>query len=252
MDKLKFIGQKKLISELLGNTLYIKAIYLVMIIFSHCVLIEDYITPFNKVVLLYGVLVIVYDLFTSRNTLRNRYFLLLVAFCFFIFLSIVINFQEGLVANIKGFSYLVLEFFVIAMIFPQKSKESVVKEFKILATIAIVCLSVLGIGAFYAFLMGLQIPLGDDGRFFIGVSPDSRLFGISGNPNMLGLQMMFLLMLVMTSFVISESKRKWYWLFPGILGVVCLMLSGFPRGIVGIFFRGRILYLLYFITKTFV
>lgn len=226
MSEFKCSAWKNIISHLLGDPIYIKALYLVMLIFSHFIIIQEYITPFNKLLLLYGILVISYDLLTNRNILRNRYFLLLAAVCFFIGLSIVINFQEGFFQNVKGYSYLIVEFFVIAAVFPGKSKEAVFREFKILAMVSVASLSVLGVAALYTFAMGIQIPLEETGRLFIGISPDSRLFGVSGNPNMLGLQMMFLLMLVLALFVLSDSKKRWWLVFPGLLGVICLMLSG--------------------------
>lgn len=240
MDKSIPWRDNRIVKEVLGNSFYIKALFLFMMIVQSCIYVSDILGPFVKLLLVYGFAVILYDFITVRNILRNRYKWFLIVFCFFLGLSVVVNYQNGIVSNTKLFLYTLLEFFVIAMVPLGKTTDEVKKEYKLLAIGAIGLLFVISLISLYTFVMQIQMPLPGSERSFIGISPDHRLFGISGNPNKLGIQMIVLMFLSCSCFVLSSSKKRWWLILPMLTGMTCLMLSG-SRGaqvafIVGFFF----------------
>lgn len=217
----------KLLDKIFGNFFYVKVFYLCILILQFQVFTRDLVGPFVKLALVYGFLVIVYDLFTKRNIFKNKFFPLIVLFFIFLFLSIIVNADKKPIDDFKIFTYAALEFFVIAMLPSDKSEEEVKKEYRILSLIVIVSLALIAIASIITFALYIRQPFKNDtGLYYVGVAPDFRLHGISGNPNTLAMQMMFLFAVASIYLTVFKPKQKVWIAIVLFLALVCLMLSG--------------------------
>lgn len=144
--------------------------------------------------LLYGGLILIYDLFKSQKGLNNKYLILLGLFLLFLGISTLVNYNHGLIKNIKTLITMTVELFVISRIDIKKPADVVKKEMKTINRILI-------LGITLAMLFSLALFLGKirgsyslahweklDEKiiYFYGVSHGNRLIGIFTNPNSLG------------------------------------------------------------------
>ena len=224
---------QRFFDEILGTTLYFQALFLSLLIISSINLSEklimnNMIGPYMKFILVYGFFVILYDFLTVRNILHNRYRWLFFLFAFFMGLSIVANYDKGLVANVKDYVYLLIGLFCVSMVPLNRSKENIRKEFCILSFIVIVCYFLLALFALYTFIWQIQIPYTNSFGItaYVGIGYGGRLWGATGNANSLGMQMMFVIFLSLCLLLFMKGKKR-FWLIPVVVvATLCLMLSG--------------------------
>lgn len=226
---------KVILDKVLGDTLYVKLFYLIVMITQMQIITKDLAGPFVKLSLIYGFLVFVYDFFTRKRIIKNKYFTLIAIFFALIFVSIAVNYNKGFVENFKMFAYAAFEFFVIAMVPCDKSEEDIKKEYKIISVVAIIALTVIGFASFVTFAFYIQTTYTNHigGLCYVGVAPDNRLYGITGNANALGMLMVMLFALAISYIAIFKPKRKIPLYAVMLLAVLCMMLSGSRASSVG-------------------
>lgn len=226
---------RAILDKALGDTLYVKLFYLLIMVTQMQIITKDFMGPFVKLSLVYGFLVFVYDFFTRRRIIKNRYFPFIAVFFVLLFLSIVFHYDKGFMESFKVFVYTVFEFFVIAMVPYDKSEEEVKREYKIISLTAIAALTVIGLISFITFVFYIQTTYTNFAGVlcFVGVAPDNRLYGISGNANSLALQMTMLFALAISHIALFKPKRK-IWLYAVmLLAVLCMLLSGSRASLLG-------------------
>ena len=81
---------KVIIDKVLGDTLYVKLFYLLIMITQMQIITKDIAGPFVKLSLVYGFLVFVYDFFTRKRIIRNKFFPLIAIFFGLMFISIAV------------------------------------------------------------------------------------------------------------------------------------------------------------------
>lgn len=226
---------KVIIDKVLGDTLYVKLFYLLIMITQMQIITKDIAGPFVKLSLVYGFLVFVYDFFTRKRIIRNKFFPLIAIFFGLMFISIAVNYNKGFVENFKLFAYAAFEFFVIAMVPSDKSEEDIKREYKIISIVAIIAIAVIGLASFVTFAFYIQTTYTNHigGLCYVGVAPDNRLYGITGNANSLGMQMLTLFALAISYIAIFKPKRKIPLYAVMLLSILCMLLSGSRASAIG-------------------
>ena len=217
------------IHGVLTNTLAIKVIYLISCVLQVLPYVNYYTGRFNKIVLAYGFLMIVYDLISNRSIFRNRYIIWILAFLGFAILSVIVNHDQQFFGNIKILMYTVIELLVIACLSAQKPREETLREFRIINKLAIWLLSIVCVLSFLTFILDLRILYNVGGTgFFLGISDENRLYGITGNPNALGAVSVLTIILCIVQLYVFQKHtrfRKFGYIFAAVVAFFCSLLS---------------------------
>lgn len=151
-------------------------------------------TPLFIFLIIYGALIILYDLFGKRQSMDNRYFILVFLLLLLMGISVLVNFPDKMVDNVKIYITTAISFLLISRAELEKNKDQLRHEMGIINTIIIVGVSIATFISLYLFFKGingiydLDFWRIDNERalYQYGLSSENRLVGIFTNPNPLG------------------------------------------------------------------
>lgn len=217
------------------NKLYSKvtSIELYKILFMVCSLL--YILPKGDVVasillkgmLVWGFLLLVIRFYQKRIIIDNKFF---IFFIIFTLLSIIFNFQDGFIRNIKDFLYLILEVVLLTQVDKGDSKNILIFN-RIL-------LGFMTFGYTVSLLIFFfRIPQVPGFEKFIMSYTEGRLWGWCGNPNTLATMSLFGLFAAFFNIYLRKENlsvlNKLGYGFIIIEALACLTLSQSRSGFVG-------------------
>lgn len=224
----------KIVKSLFQNTIYFKICYLMLSLFSIVPIIAQYSSKYFKLLLVYGMLIILYDLFTTRSIFKNKYSFLFLILIASMGLSTIINFDKGLISNGVLVCYSVIQFFILMQINPQKDYNSTRKEIFIFNNIAIFYISLVSLISAFCFFIGLN---GEyiaysgtkyESVMYYGVAFGNRLTGITSNPNLLGIAAIIAIVCIFINWFLY-SLNKWFkicYIFCFLVNFMCFIMSG--------------------------
>lgn len=227
---------KKFVDRLLGNTLYFKVLWAILVLLKMNPIISRMTSPLFIFLIIYGSLIIFYDIFGDVKTLQNKYSIFLLMFLVFIGISTIINYKNGLIDNIKYFISIAIQFIVIGRIDLNRSRDDIAKEMGLINKIIITGVTLASLISLWLILFGLNgsYEVASDSSstgkllYYYGVAYGGRLVGIYSNPNRLGA---FVTISIICSIInLGLFKNRLYmkviYLFSIIINFICLILSG--------------------------
>ena len=225
----------KYIKSFFEDTVYFKFLYVIFALLSVVPAIGQYTNRLIKVLLVYGFLIIVYDIITKRKIFKNKYIWYITAFVGCLFISTVVNYSHSLVENAKLFLYTTLQFFAIASIDLNLKKSRVRLEIKLMNNMTIIFITAVSIISVMLFIFRIN------GEYIIysGTQYESlcyyglyknndRLTGIVSNPNtlgMLGLIAIAAMFINMKLFTVTKRIKVFY-VISFIFNFVSFIMSG--------------------------
>ena len=132
----------------------LKIAYIVVAIISLVPFLGQYIADAYRILLGIGFILIVYDCFTQRRILHNRYAPLILGFLLIIAISIFMNYDKSLVGNVKVFAYMSMPFLVFTAIDLQKPKDKTQKEIGIISYIIVFMVFFIALSSLITFIFG--------------------------------------------------------------------------------------------------
>ncbi len=224
MERLRLIADKYLFNRLVFKILMAMAVLVTAVPYLH--------TAFGgyvKIVLLYGFLVIGYELLTGKlaDAFRKKTNWLLIGFCVSYTITLLLNRTDNLIAGVKSFAYMAVFFVLFFMAKNGQTKEGVVREIKILAFVIIAgtfILSAVSMATFIFSVSGKYLN-GDGIMVYYGMF-ENRLWGLY-NPNT-GSTLNCISMLLSVGCILTVKSRI-STVFNGInlfLQFSCLLLTG--------------------------
>lgn len=148
-----FYGVKKIVL----NEFWLKMSFLVSMLLSASPFIHLAIAPFIKLLLVWGILVLSYQLLRQRERYKNVSSMLVIAFIISYGFTVFVNRQMNFIANVKIWCYMLVILLVIFNVDPKKKRDDIVYEIKqIIWTFTIVsfCLAVVSFGTFVFLING--------------------------------------------------------------------------------------------------
>ncbi len=216
----------KIVKCIFENTFCFKILYLLFALCTLTPLIGQYTSPYFKIVLVYGFLILCYKAFISKSLWKQKYLFFILLFLGCMFLATIVNFDKSLVANFKTWCYSVIQFLLIAYMQPEKGVEQVKKEIFIINNLSIAAITAVSIISFLLFLFRINgeytVYVGTEFErtLIYGVGYGNRLTGIISNPNVLGIiTMMGIVGCFINIFLYRIS------LFIKVLYVISLLLN---------------------------
>ena len=167
------------IKGVLLNRLAVTYSFFILMLLASVTVITPYSTELNVVVLLWGGLLGIYDLFTERRFLKSRHSIFLVVFTFLSILTVFVNYSMNLVGNIKTYAYAAL---LILVIYPYEegySKEKITRDLNGFNAILAMFSTIVGFGSLITFVFSIKFRVGDILQGFW----EPTLWGLYRNPN---------------------------------------------------------------------
>lgn len=228
-------GQKA-ITNFLSRTIYFKILWAILVILKINPIVSRKTSPLFYFLLLYGAAIILYDFFTDKKALQNKYIVPIFLFFAFMGLSTIINYDKGLADNLKTFVTTAIQFMVIGRVDLKRSWKDIMNDMRIVSNVVIVgvtivslvslCLLAFGINGFY------ELPSEDEVMeeliYYYGVGFGGRLVGIFPNPNSVGAFCSIALLCTLMNLVISSNKLayKIVYIISMVINFLCIVLSG--------------------------
>lgn len=228
-------GQKA-ITNFLSRTIYFKILWAILVILKINPIVSRKTSPLFYFLLLYGAAIILYDFFTDKKALQNKYIVPIFLFFAFMGLSTIINYDKGLADNLKTFVTTAIQFMVIGRVDLKRSWKDIMNDMRIVSNVVIVgvtivslvslCLLAFGINGFY------ELPSEDEVMeeliYYYGVGFGGRLVGIFSNPNFVGAYCSIALLCTLMNLLLSSKKpllRISYCVSIAV-NFLCIVLSG--------------------------
>lgn len=218
-----------------GRTLFldpfaVRLCLVVVLLFTTIPPVKAVVGPYIKVLLAWGAVVLVADLFTRRRALRNRYAGFLALFTGSYAISILLNRSAGLVGNVSELAYMILFFFVLFAYDPDGSPERVKWEICTLSRVFVVITALTTLVCLATFVFSINFHyVVETGANYDDVVAfgmmDNRLYGLY-NPN--AGSMLNLLSSAFSLLLMVHGVRRWERVALGInlvLQYVCLLLT---------------------------
>lgn len=203
-NDLKNIGDKYIFNRTVFKCLMMVAVMLTSVPYIHNVL-----GGYVKVLLVYGFLIIGYEIITRKffSALRDKTGWLLIAFCASYAVTILININGNFMGDIKNLIYTVLFFSLFFMFTGEKTKEDLLKEIKIVSAVIIICTFFLSVASFitYMFSFSGSYPNNVGIPVYYGMF-ENRLWGVY-NPNT-GSTLNCISIVLSIIFIFTDKKRK--------------------------------------------
>ncbi len=171
----------KKIADTVFNMFYYKVALMVLLIPTLLVYCVTYDYKMLSIMMYWGAVACVYDLFWRRNFVKARGMLWLLGFLAVFFLTVYLNFSRGFALNFTSWIYTALALFLLYPDGTTKDRPTVLKELSVLNTVFLgmtAVLSTVSLGMFIT-LYSERIPYGDQ-LYAIGWV-ENRLFGVYSN-----------------------------------------------------------------------
>lgn len=191
--------------KILQNKLLYKIVFIVVGMFTAVPYIQQEYGKFVKVLLVWGLLIVAYDLITDyKHILKDKMVLLLLAFLAFSGFTIGVMRSENFAENIKEWLYMLIFFLVIFRV-NGKTREEIKKEIRLIAYTILICTAILSSLCMFTYFMGISDSY-KVGRtvIYVGIS-GGRLWGLY-NPNV-GASIA-IVSIVLSAFAMFTIKRK--------------------------------------------
>lgn len=203
MEKMKKAGAFALRGLLLNRTLY-RAVLLFIALFCAVPFIHAQVGRYVKVLLVWGAVLLVYDLFTKRLALKSKYALLFLWFSASYGVTILLNGNRS--DNFAQLCYMIVFMFLLYSYDLEESKESKWREIRLLSYMVIGITALLSAACFVTFLFSINrtYPL-NGSNMFIGMW-ENRLWGLY-NPNT-GSTLNMVSIVLSVLFLYKENSRR--------------------------------------------
>lgn len=184
-----------------SNLLYCLVIVMMLSTIS---MIAPFTTELNVLLLLWGGIYFIYDLFTKKTCLKSRYKTFLLIYMVIFVVSILINFKNNPIDNIKTFVYTGFFLFVLYSYDSfNNDKIKIKSELININNIVIFISSITGLIALIMFVFLIQFTFKEVPQGFI-YPKTPALWGLYGNPNSGG--MVATLSIILTYINLSLYK----------------------------------------------
>ncbi|MFQ9872794.1 MAG: O-antigen ligase family protein [Oscillospiraceae bacterium] len=224
----------KIIKNLFQETIYFKLLYLLFALCSIVPFVNQYTGDWFKFVLVYGWLILLYDLFTRRRFLTNRYLPWIAIFLGILLVTTVVNYDKSLVENGKMMAYTVLQFLLLANIDLHSDKRRTKREILLLNQVAILGISLISLASIVLFLLRIngayftQVGTEYESMYYFGVAYGNRLTGITANPNTLGIVGLIAIAAMFINrrlFPLSRTVKVLY-ILAFLVNFACFIMAG--------------------------
>lgn len=176
------------------NPTYFLILWAVLVLLKLNPMIRQYTSPLFYLLTIYGIFIIIYDIFKEKNVLKNKYTTLIFMFLFFIGLSTIVNYKNGFVENVKILAITAIHFMVMARVNLNDSRDEIISRMRIINTVTVIFVTIISIISIYLFIRGINgyytIYISDvdleEKIYYYGMSHGNRLVGIFTNPNSVG------------------------------------------------------------------
>ncbi len=203
-NDIKNIADKFIFDRRLFKILMIIAVMLTAVPYLHT-LIGGYI----KIILLYGFLIVGYELVTGKfkTALRDKTGWLLIGFCVSYAVTVLINLSGNFTGDIKNLAYSAVFFALFFMFTEDNTKEDILKEIKLISTVVIVCTFLMSFASFIMYMFSFSGSyLNNEGvAVFFGMF-ENRLWGLY-NPNT-GSTLNCISIIISSIFIVDTNSRK--------------------------------------------
>lgn len=227
------------------NVLLFKSVFLAVTLaiaspFVHLIL-GDYV----KVLLIWGFLIIVYQLFRQRSKFKNPYLILLVLFAGLYGITILLNRQLNFSANLKALMYMVLIFVVIYGYGKERDKDTALREIKVLIITFLCVAFCMALASFITYMFSIKGHVVYNEQWVYYGMFENRLWGIY-NPST-GSAINTISILLSLGYWFYEASRKWEKILLAVnifIHYICLILTNSRTALYTLIFgAGLILFL---------
>lgn len=145
------------IKNIVLNEFWLKMCFLISMLLSASPFIHLVIAPFIKILLVWGMLILIYQLLRQRERYKNVSSMLVIAFIISYGITVFVNSGMNFIANVKIWCYMMVILLVIFSVDPKKKRDAIVYEIKQIIwafTIVSFCLSVVSFGTFVFSIKG--------------------------------------------------------------------------------------------------
>jgi O-antigen ligase len=185
---------KKVIAKFLSSTIYFKVLWAILVILKLNPFISRKTSPLFYFLIIYGAAIILYDFFTDKKALKDKYIVPILLFFTFMGLSTIVNCHKDLISNLKIFITTVVQFMVIGRVDLKRSREDVIDEMRIVNNTIIIGVTIVSLISLYLLVFGINgfYKVMSDGEvmeeliYYYGVAYGGRLIGVFANPNCVG------------------------------------------------------------------
>jgi len=180
--------------------------------------------------LIYGVSIILYDIFTKRVILRDKTFPLFFMLLLFMLMANLVNIRMGVFGfflNIYSLIFVAIELFVISILFFSREGEKQKRNIKIVNACIVWIATTVSILSFITFVFDINgFIYINDYQFGYGFMPWNRLHGVTINSGFLS-ELAFLgMMFALIQLRCFPVKRKWPYIVSLIVCFFCALLGG--------------------------
>ncbi len=180
MENLRTVADRCLLNRLAFKILMVLSVLVTAVPYLHTA-----VGGYVKFVLLYGFVIIGYELLTGKlaDAFRKKTNWLLIGFCIFYAITLFLNRAGNLTAGVKSFAYMISFFVLFFMTKNGQTKASIIREIKVLAFVIILgtfLLSAVSLATFIFSVSGKYLN-GDGIVVYYGMF-ENRLWGLY-NPN---------------------------------------------------------------------
>lgn len=213
---------------------YFKAVFFLASVIGVCPLTSDAITPYLKLLHIYAIAVILFDLFTEQRILRNKGRAILAVFALFYFITLLDNTNLINLSGLSNFAYLLS---TLGLVYSYgKGSQRADRISGNLICWLITAANVVGIWMFFTkFYMIFP------GSGYLGIFPyENRLSGMFGNPNVMGMVCMIGIFLSCTLFASGSGKGRYAYVLSGLINWAALLMSNSRTQIYSVTFAGAV------------
>ncbi len=203
MHKLRMVADRYIFNRLIFQALMVVAVMITAVPYLH-VMLGGYV----KFILLYGFVIIGYELITGQLTdaLKQKVSWLLIGFSASYTITLLINRESALIEGIKSFAYVIAFFVLFFMTRKGQNKQTVIKEIQLISGIIIFCTFILTLFSLlsYAFSISGRY-LNNEGVYVYYGLYENRLWGLY-NPNT-GATLNCISLLLSIGFIVTVRNR---------------------------------------------
>ena len=209
------------------NNLLFKIILMIVMLLVTVPYLNAVLSPFIRILLLWGFGYILYDFVTGRRLWTSRSLLLLLGFCAAYALTILWNRELYFVANVKALAYMVMVFILFYGHDNGKAEGDVKREISILSHVFVAGTFLLSFVCFLTFLFSIKHVYEVNGMLgYLGMW-DNRLWGLY-NANTGGTLNVISIFLTGSFLLMGPGKKRTvrvFYIINLVLQFCCLVLT---------------------------
>lgn len=224
----KQINSEKAARWLYINRVALKIVFMLTMMLCAIPYVHGVLSPFVKLLLLWGGVSVGADLLTGAKLVRNKFMLLLIAFCGAYGVTILLNHEAFFANNIKALLYMGV---IFVMLYGQDltlDRETVKKEMRLVSYVFVVMSFLLSLICFATYVFSINTHYTtDEGWKYIGMF-ENRLWGLY-NPNTGSTLATISIVLTVFLWMTRGKKSKWltaFFITNLCIQSFCLILTG--------------------------